>query len=262
MPKDLFVSIMCDDLFARNWMSLLIVRDWRTRLTAELNCHQDPYAHFAQNNIPCDLLVVDLDSLPSNPGLISMLNAQVINKKPIKILGISSRPERRFLARIKPELLAGYLLKDEIGTSLGWSIAFIADEKPVYTPTTYQLAFDLGLKIPDDKVILKRRVHAGITARQKEIARMAVIYSIGRRDLADELQISDQWSYGMVSELYEKLGLADLASNDESSLLFLQDDPKITKKLGKIIEDLGDGKKARDLETLAFHLLTMPVIED
>ena len=262
MPKDLLVSIMCDDLFARNWMSLLIVRDWRTRLTIEMNCQQDPYVYLEQNNLRCDLLVVDLDSMPSNPGLITRLNAQKPEAKPIKILGISSRPQPRFLSRIKPELFAGYLLKDEIGTSLGWAITFIADDKQVFTPSTCQLAFDLGLNIPEEKLILKRRVHAGITARQKEIARMAIIYSIGRRDLADELQISDQWSYGMVSELYEKLGLADLSSSDESSLLYLQDDPKITKKLARIIEDLGDGKKARDLETLAFHLLTMPVIED
>ena len=29
MPKDILVSIMSDDIFARNWMSLLVVRDWR-----------------------------------------------------------------------------------------------------------------------------------------------------------------------------------------------------------------------------------------
>lgn len=66
----------------------------------------------------------------------------------------------------------------------------------------------------------------------------------------------------MVSELYESLGLANLASGEETSLMLLQDDPKITRKLNKIIKDLGHSKKARDLETLAFHLLTLPIIED
>ena len=67
----------------------------------------------------------------------------------------------------------------------------------------------------------------------------------------------------MVSELYDKLGIEDLFSGEETSLLLLQDDPKITRKLDKIIDDLGtDGKKARDIETLAFHLLTMPLIEE
>ena len=262
MPKDLFVSIMCDDLFARNWMALLIVRDWRTRLTAELNCQQNPYLYIEKNHLPCDLLVVDLDSLSYNPSLITNLNAQEATKKPIKILGISSVPESRFLNRIQPDLFAGYLIKEEIGTSLGWAIAFIAENKQVFTPSSYQMASTVGFPIAEDKIILKTRKHAAITERQKEIAQMAIIYSIGRRDLADELQISDQWSYGMVSELYERLGLADLTSNDESTLSFLQGDTKITQKLEKIIDDLGDGKKARDLETLAFHLLTMPVIEE
>jgi len=66
----------------------------------------------------------------------------------------------------------------------------------------------------------------------------------------------------MVSELYDRFGVADLLSGEDTSQLLLQNDPKITKKLNSIIEDLGEGKKARDLETLAFHLLTMPVIVD
>ena len=262
MSKDILVSIMSDDLFARNWMSLLVVRDWRTRLVTEMNCQADPFALLAQNEQRCDFLVVDLDTLSTNPSLISTLNNQDDAKKPLKIIGISSRVESRFLSRIKPELLAGYLIKDEIGNALGWAITFAADYKLVFTPSTSNLVFDLALDLSRKKVILRKRIQEGITDHQKEIARMAIIYSVGRRDLADELKISDQWSYGMVSELYEKLGVADLVSGEETSLLLLQDDPKITRKLDKIIKDLGTGKKARDLETLAFHLLTMPVIEE
>lgn len=262
MSKDILVSIMSDDLFARNWMSLLVVRDWRTRLVTEMNCQADPFALLSQNEQRCDFLVVDLDTLSTNPSLISTLNNQDDAKKPLKIIGISSRVESRFLSRIKPELLAGYLIKDEIGNALGWAITFAADDKLVFTPSTSNLVFDLALDLSREKVILRKRIQEGITDHQKEIARMAIIYSVGRRDLADELKISDQWSYGMVSELYEKLGVADLVSGEETSLLLLQDDPKITKKLDKIIKDLGTGKKARDLETLAFHLLTMPVIEE
>jgi len=263
MPKDIFVSIMSDDVYARNWMSLLVVRDWRTRLVGEMNCQMDPYALLAQNEQRCDFLLVDLDTLSSNPSLLSTLNNQEQTNKLIKIIGIGSRFESRFLSRLKPELLAGYLIKDEIGNALGWAITFAADGKLVFTPTTSNAAFDLALDLSKEKIILKKRIQEGFTDHQKEIARMAIIYSVGRRDLADELKISDQWSYGMVSELYDKLGVEDLFSGEETSLLLLQDDPKITKKLDKIIDDLGTGgKKARDLETLAFHLLTMPLIEE
>jgi len=35
----------------------------------------------------------------------------------------------------------------------------------------------------------------------------------------------------------------------------------ILKHLEEILDELGTSKKAKDLETLAFHLLTMPTIE-
>lgn len=263
MPKDILVSIMSDDIYARNWMSLLVVRDWRTRLVAEMDCQADPFALLSQNDQRCDYLVVDLDTLSSNPSLLSTLNNQDNIKKPLKIIGISSRVESRFLSRLNPELLSGYLIKEEIGNSLGWAITFAAEDKIIFTPSTSNAAYELALKLSKEKMILKKRLQEGITDRQKEIARLAIIYSVGRRDLADELKISDQWSYGMVSEIYDKLGVEDLFSGEETSLLLLQDDPKITKKLDKIIDDLGSGsKKARDIETLAFHLLTMPLIEE
>jgi len=41
----------------------------------------------------------------------------------------------------------------------------------------------------------------------------------------------------------------------------LQDDPVIRSHIEEIVEQLGDSKKARDVETLAFHLITMPIIE-
>ncbi len=262
MSKDLHISIMSDDSFSRNWMSLLIVRDWRTRLMLEMDCQANPYLRISQAGLTCDFIVVDLDSLISNPGLLTTLNSQEIEKKPIKLLGVSSELETRFLKRMNPELLAGYLLKDEIGNSLAWALTFGADNKTVFTPSTLDIAQNLGITLINPPIVLRKRAHHGITDRQKDIAKMAIVYSIGRRDLADELKISDQWSYSMVSELYESLGLANLASGEETSLMLLQDDPKITRKLNKIIKDLGHSKKARDLETLAFHLLTLPIIED
>ncbi len=259
MTKDILVSIMSDDLFSRNWMSLLVVRDWRTRLVSEMNCQANPYVILAQDSLLCDFLLVDLDTLSSNPSLLSTLNNQSGLAKKIRIIGIGSRAESRFLNRINPDLFSGYLIKDEIGNAMCWAITFASDNKNVFTPSTYNLACELDFEHAHENIILKKRIQEGITDRQKEIARMAIIYSIGRRDLVDELKISEQLSYGMVSELYDRFGVADLLSGEDTSQLLLQNDPKITKKLNSIIEDLGEGKKARDLETLAFHLLTMPV---
>ncbi len=93
-----------------------------------------------------------------------------------------------------------------------------------------------------------------MTERQSEIARLAIIFSVSRRDLADELKISDQWSYGVVSELYEKLGLSDII------IAYLEHDSTIKAHIEEILSELGSSKKAKDLETLAFHILTLPEI--
>jgi hypothetical protein len=108
---------------------------------------------------------------------------------------------------------------------------------------------------------MRSRKYPGLTDRQSEIARLAIIFSIGRRDLADELKISDQWSYGVVSELYTQLGLGDILDESQEFRSILENDKVIKSHIDDILVDLGTSRKARDLETLAFHLLTMPVIE-
>ena len=79
-------------------------------------------------------------------------------------------------------------------------------------------------------------------------------------DLADELKISDQWSYGVVSELYEKLGLNELAHDKDEIIAYLEHDPIIKSHIDEILKEKGSSKKAKDLETLAFHILTLPEI--
>ena len=65
----------------------------------------------------------------------------------------------------------------------------------------------------------------------------------------------------MVSELYTRMGLGEIFSGDLDPYQYLQDDPVIRSHIEEIVEQLGDSKKARDVETLAFHLITMPIIE-
>ena len=89
---------------------------------------------------------------------------------------------------------------------------------------------------------------------------MAFIFSLGRRDLADELKISEQWSYGLVSELYEKMGLSDIISGEVDLFSYIGESEIIRSHFEEVMDQLGTSKKARDLETLAYHLLTMPEI--
>ncbi|MGB4595071.1 MAG: hypothetical protein WBI14_04125 [Anaerolineaceae bacterium] len=261
MAKDILVSIIGDDVFARNWMSLLLVRDWRTRVISEITSQEDFNTYQQDGFQKVDFLLVDLDSLPVEPALINHILKDDAILVPAKLLLVGSKLDPKAFRNIPPGLFAGYLLKDEILSSLAWAIALAAEGSTVFTPSTLDLAFELNYSIPENKLVLKSRNIPGLTDRQTDIARLAIIFSIGRRDLADELKISDQWSYGMVSELYTKLGLSDIFDGVEDAYRYMENDEVIRTHINSILEDLGTSKKARDVETLAFHLLTMPSIE-
>ena len=43
-------------------------------------------------------------------------------------------------------------------------------------------------------------------------------------------------------------------------IAYLENDPVIKAHIDEILAELGTSKKAKDLETLAFHILTLPEI--
>jgi hypothetical protein len=83
-----------------------------------------------------------------------------------------------------------YLLKQEISTSLAWALTFTSEGNFVLTPGTEEAFYQNDINLPPNKMVLRGRTFSGLTTRQEEIARLAIIFSIGRRDLADELRIS------------------------------------------------------------------------
>lgn len=260
MAKDILVSLLSDDLFSLNWMSLLLVRDWRTRVFTEgelISPLEDDESRSIQH---VDIVVADLDSFIQNLNLFSNLNRYLDENPSILVVGVGSRIEPMFFQRIPSQNIGGYLLKSEISSSLGWAVSFANEGALVFTPGTHQAAYNLGFISPKPVKVVKSRIYPGMTERQSEIARLAIIFSVGRRDLADELKISDQWSYGVVSELYEKLGLNELAQDKDLILATFENDPTIKIHIEEILAELGTSKKARDLETLAFHILTLPEI--
>lgn len=260
MAKDILVSLLSDDVFSLNWMSLLIVRDWRTRVFTEGELVIPLQEEEAETLQYADVVVADLDSFVHNTNLFTNLNRYLAENPDLLVIGVGSRIEPLFFQRVPVENIGGYLLKSEISSSLGWAVNFAFQGSLVFTPSTHQAAYTLGFRSAKPIKVVHSRVYPGMTDRQSEIARLAIIFSVGRRDLADELKISDQWSYGVVSELYEKLGLNELAQDKDDILAYLENDPVIKQHLEEILADLGSSKKAKDLETLAFHILTLPEI--
>lgn len=262
MATDILVSIVSGDLFCRNWMSLLLVRDWRTRLASEIDLETQVVHIFGSPTQRVDCLLVDVDDFFESAAGSAIIKDMLHKYPELRVMFVGTEIESRLFERYEPSRIAGYLKKDEIGTSLGWAITFAYENHTIFTPEAFETASRLGFEIPQNKLIMQRRTLPGLTGHQGEIARLAIIFSLGRRDLADELKISDQWSYGIVSELYTRLGLDALFDGSYDPFQYLQDDPIIQVHLQEIISELGNNKKARDLETLAFHLITMPVIEE
>jgi DNA-binding NarL/FixJ family response regulator len=261
LSREISVAIFEDDVFARNWMALLLVRDWRTRLVGEFDLQADLFASFSDPNQKFDVLIIDVDLFGDYFKLDDFFQALQTKNPNIKILLTSIRADLKILQQNQDAQIAGYVLKGEIGYALSWVITFVSEGRWVLTPGVQTLAHENSFLLPANALVLDgRRTILEFTDHEAEVARMAFIFSVGRRDLADELKISEQWSYGLVSELYRKMGLADIIAGESDLFSFIGESEIIKRKFKEIMDQLGDSKKARDMESLAFHLLTMPEI--
>ncbi len=192
-----------------------MVRDWRTRLVSEFTTRVELCEYLGKAYQPFDLLIVDVDLFGEEFTIDEICESLNEAKSNAKILLTGIQPESRIIRQISDPRVCGYVLKHEVGYSLSWVITFAYDGSIVFTPSTYRLATQMNITLPDTKLVLDGRKHLpGFTEHEAEVARFAFIFSLGRRDLADELKISEQWSYGLVSELYEKMGLSDILSGE------------------------------------------------
>jgi len=261
MNKDILVAILEDDVFSQNWMALLLVRDWRTRVVAEFKTRVELCEFLDDEFQTFDLLIVDVDLFGEYFTIKDICENLDERKQKTKILLTGVEPDDKILKHLPDNRVVGYVLKGEVGYSLSWMISFAAEGYWVYTPGTYSLAISMNRPIPDNRLVLDgRKQIPGFTDHESEVARLAFIFSLGRRDLADELKISEQWSYGLVSELYKKMGLTDILSGEEDLFSYIGENKIIRNHFEEIMDEIGTSKKARDLETLAYHLMTMPNI--
>lgn len=264
MNRDILVTILEDDFFSRNWMTLLLVRDWRTRVVGEVASQAEFPDYLKENKNRIDVLVVDTDVFQGDFILDEIWQHLKGNNQNPKVLLTGVRPNEKVIKQIDCEKACGYILKHEIGISFNWAITFCYEGNFILTPSTHDV-FSRAT-IPSMKqrplVLDGRKTIPGFTDREKEVAKLAFVFSLGRKDLADELKISEQWSYGLVSELYEKMGLGEILSGEIDPKEFWGNNQIIQSHFVEIVKALGSSQKAKDLEILAYHLMTMPNIID
>lgn len=261
MPRSEFqIIILEDDPFARSWMALLAARDWRTRLAGEVDEPLKIIPLLHQKASPVDLVLMDTDIPGGDNWIPQILGAISGMKHPPAILctGIRANPE--ILGRMIDPSFVGYVLKNEISYSLAWAIDAALSGKWVITEGVLSLASAMRFPLPRPCVVLdgRKTLQSTLSAHQADVSRLAFLFSMERRELADELGIVEDWGYGLVSQIYEQLGVKDIINDDDALKSYFDAQPLIISHVQKIREKGKASVKAHDLETLAFHIITMP----
>jgi DNA-binding NarL/FixJ family response regulator len=263
MPRDTRVFVIAEDLFARNWISLLLVRDWRTRLVGDAGSLERVVDGLKNAAGRIDLILIDTEISHNEPWMAPLLDALHSFAPSARVLLTGLKPDERLLRQSMEAQFTGYILKDEICHSLVWACVLGAEGKWVITPGLQPLVGRMGLHLRRDSVMLDgRRTLSTLTDREIAVVRQAILFSVERYDLADELAISQDWTYGLVSGLYKKLGLEEILSGEVDPSIYLGQNRLVLDHVKGILERFKGSKKAVELESLAFHLITTPEIEE
>ena len=268
MIDDIHVLLVEDDFEARSMMELLLRRDWRTKVTksaknpAELSAVLED---IRKQKEKIDLILMDTE-IPLDPDhWIAEAQNQLDQKIPGTLVLYSGNDADVKVAKMwARKNFAGYILKDEIRFSVAWAVVLANDHRIIVTPGVCKL-FGWENPLPPGSLIVDgRQPIAGFTEQDAERARMAFIFSMQRHEMADELGTSEDYSYGIVSGLFEKMGLNDIFKGDVKPEQYFDIHPAVRPHLKKIIDHLHrtTSKKVVDIETLAFHYITLPEIEE
>jgi len=264
MAKDIRVLIIEDDPYARDLMSLLLTRDWRTRVVGEVASEDELKLFLSDELQTVDVVILDTE-IPGEPGLPFRLAAQTKKMPhPPKILYTGTQPKREILEEVMHECCSGYILKQEILYALGAVVAAVRNGSCVISPGIHQMAGRFAF--PDQTLILDgRRLTTKFSRRENELIRLGIIFNLAIRDIADELVLGAGWVSEIISTIYRKLGVREILTGEVPLDMYFTDEAvlehcqtitqRATSKTGKL-------RKAPWMSTLAFHLLTVPEIDE
>ncbi len=173
-------------------MALLMVRDWRTRLVGEFGTRVELCQFLEKGFQPFDVLVLDVDLFGEDFTIAEICDELTQRKNHSRILLTGIQPEERIIRQMNSDRVCGYVLKHEVGYSLSWIITLHLMDPGCFSPGTMDLAVKMNATLPPTSFWLTAENNCrGSQTMRLEVARFAFIFSLGRRDLADELKISD-----------------------------------------------------------------------
>ncbi len=264
MAQDIHVLIVEDDLYARDLMALLLTRDWRTRVIGEVSNEEDIPTFLKESDLRVDVIVLDTEIPDDDNWPFGVIEDIRSVENPPKILYLGTTPNVELLGQVinEPEF-GGYALKGEILYGLAAGIALVSSGMSIVSSGIKRAAWEKGISLPEKtKEVDGSTQSVKFTRRESEVVRLAILFNMAMRDVADELVLSTEWASEIVSHAYTKLGLKEIKSG-EVPLSDYFDDPAILARWNKVIPPEGvKSRKAPWTATLAYHILTMPKVSD
>jgi DNA-binding NarL/FixJ family response regulator len=261
MYREIRVALVEDDPYARDLMALLLWRDWRTRVVAEIG-HLQEIRHVLAEDNP-NLILLGADDPDRVSRLAEVLQASPVETRELKILCVATLPDRTALERCLAARFHGYLYRSEIAYALVWAVSLAGRGQWVTTPSI------LGLvdPFPVESVVLKDLPgFPGLTTQEAETARLGILFNLPRRSLAHEKVKTPDTIYEYISRAYDKLALIDILKEATVDDIFV-DRPDLLKYFRPDLEYIWEtartykGRKGiGEKETFAFHLFTIPEI--
>lgn len=263
MQKELNVIIVEDDPYARDFMSMLLRRDWRTRVLGEFGCNSGLELQHAlrSQTAHIDVLIVDTEVPGDEAWPSKVFQVTRALPHPPLILYTCTSPDPRVLSRVLETKGSGYLAKGEILYALATAITAAAQGQFVITPGVLIIAGQLEL--PAKTLVMDGTLPvAEFTPRERDLTRLGLLFNLAQRDIADDLIISTDFVAEVMGQVYEKLGVWQILSEEKALESFFQDE-KLQQRCREILKKYAaagnrPGRKAAGMATLAFHLLTVP----
>ncbi len=263
MQRVIRTIIIEDDPYARDTMALLLRRDWRTQVVGEIGRLAD-LEEVIRDEKP-DLIVLDTEHPQDAHWIEKVARIVLTSKTSPRILCTGTFSDVHVLTQLDQPAFCGYVLKGEIVYALAWAVVQAAQGNWVMTPSTRQTAEKIPFHPLHALTLTGERQIPGLTHREAEMARLAILFNLRRANLADDMNIQYSTISEYVNQVYEKLGLHDIQDGSVEPESYFSGQTQVLNHFSDSLEHIwqdGRKKKAPDMDTLAFHLLTIPEVVD
>lgn len=227
MKKPIDVLIIEDDPYSSEFMRMLLVRDWRTRVVGVIK-DQLELDLLNHTNHPMykkiDLMVIDTEFSANSSQLFNIIdNTLRWDPKP-KILCTTTNPDSDIIkALIKYENFRGYLLKNEIIYSIATAVCLANADYLLFSPTAYKAAFNLFKETSEQMLIIdgnelnipEEIYKKNIPPKESEILNLGLLFNLVNYDIKDELSITKNWVKQAIHLCYLKLGLEKVITDNK-----------------------------------------------